>query len=66
MLEHMECRECGEVFDEELFANDPRETIVCPLCGTVALDAEPVEDHVLHIGVPARTPAGPRPWRLSA
>ncbi|MCX6371693.1 MAG: hypothetical protein NTX16_01200 [Actinobacteria bacterium] len=66
MLEHMVCRECAEVFGEELFAEDPRETIVCPLCGTVALHAEPVEDHVLHIGVAARTSAGPRPGRLSA
>jgi hypothetical protein len=41
MLEHMVCSECGEVFDDELFAEDPSETFVCPLCGTVALDAVP-------------------------
>jgi rubredoxin len=49
MLEHMVCSDCGAVFDEELFAEDPAETFVCPLCGTVALDAEPMEDRVLHI-----------------
>ena len=49
MLEHMVCRECGAVFSEDLFSEDPSETIVCPLCGTVVLDAEPVEDRVLHI-----------------
>lgn len=53
MLEHMVCSECGAVFDDDLFADDPSETIVCPLCGTVALDAEPVEDRVLHIHVAA-------------
>jgi len=49
MLEHMVCSECGGVFDEDLFAGDPSETFICPLCGTLALDAEPVEDLVLHI-----------------
>jgi len=49
MLEHMVCSECGGVFDEDLFAGDPSETFICPLCGTLALDAEPVEDRVLHI-----------------
>jgi rubredoxin len=64
MLEHMVCSECGGVFDEDLFAEDPSETIVCPLCGTVALDAEPVEDRVLHIHMAAA--AGPRAPRLWA
>jgi len=64
MLEHMVCNECGGVFDEDLFAEDPRETIVCPLCGTVALDAEPVEDGVLHI--PMAAAAGPRAPRFWA
>ena len=49
MLEHMVCSECGAVFDEDLFAADPSEMFVCPLCGTVTLDAEPVEDRVLHL-----------------
>jgi hypothetical protein len=40
--------------------------MVCPLRVTLAADAAPAEDHVPHLGVAARTPAGPRPWRLSA
>lgn len=59
MLEHMVCSECGAVFDDDLFADDPSETIVCPLCGTVTLDAEPVEDRGLHIHVAATAPASP-------
>jgi rubredoxin len=66
MLEHMVCSECGGVFDEDLFAEDPSETIVCPLCGTVALDAEPVEDRVLHIHMVAAVPARREAGRLSA
>ena len=66
MLEHMVCRECGEVFDEDLFAEDPSETIVCPLCGTVALDAEPVEDRVLHIHCRLPAAAVAKAPRLSA
>ena len=66
MLEHMVCRECGEVFDEDLFAEDPSETIVCPLCGTVALDAQPVEDCILHIHMAATALAESRAPRLSA
>ena len=62
MLEHMVCDECGGVFDEDLFAEDPGETIVCPLCGTVAFDAEPVEDRVLHIPMAAAEPRAPRFW----
>ena len=57
MLEHMVCSECGEVFDEELFAEDPSETFVCPLCGTVRLDAEPMEDRVLHLHCRLPAPA---------
>jgi rubredoxin len=60
MLEHMVCRECGEVFDEDLFAEDPSETFVCPMCGTVTLDAEPVEDRVPHIHTAETAPAEPR------
>jgi len=66
MLEHMVCRECGEVFDEDLFAEDPSETIVCPICGTVALDAQPVEDCILHIHMAATALAESRAPRLSA
>jgi len=49
MLERMVCRECGAEFDDDLFGEDPAETIVCPQCGTVVLDAVPVEDRMLHI-----------------
>jgi transcription initiation factor TFIIIB Brf1 subunit/transcription initiation factor TFIIB len=49
VLELMVCRECGARFGDDLFAEDPSETIVCPLCGTVALDAVPVEDRILHL-----------------
>jgi transcription initiation factor TFIIIB Brf1 subunit/transcription initiation factor TFIIB len=66
MLEHMVCRECGAVFNEDLFSEDPSETIVCPLCGTVALDAEPIDDHALQIHVAAAAPAQLRAPRLSA
>jgi len=66
MLEHMVCSECGEVFAEDLFAEDPSETIVCPLCGTVALDAQPVEDCILHIHMAATALAESRAPRLSA
>jgi rubredoxin len=66
MLEHMVCSECGEVFDEDLFAEDPSETIVCPLCGTVALGAQPVEDCILHIHMAATALAESRAPRLSA
>ncbi|HEY5388403.1 MAG TPA: hypothetical protein VIL79_10940 [Thermoleophilia bacterium] len=69
MLERMVCSECGKVFDDELFAEDPSETFVCPLCGTVALDAVPVEDRVLHLHcrLPATAAAGgSQATRLSA
>jgi hypothetical protein len=66
MLEHMVCSECGEVFDEDLFAEDPSETIVCPLCGTVVLDAKPAEDRVLHIHMAAAAPAALEARRPSA
>jgi len=62
MLGHMVCSECGGVFDEDLFADDPSETIVCPLCGTVALDAEPAEDRALHV----HAATTPKELRLSA
>jgi rubredoxin len=48
-LERMICSECGAQFDDDLFSTDPSETMVCPLCGTVALEAEPMEDRGLHI-----------------
>jgi len=66
MLEHMVCRDCGAVFDEDLFSEDPSETIVFQLCGTVALDAQPVEDRVLHIHMATTAPAEPQAPRLSA
>ena len=69
MLEHVEWR-AGVAARPSTRAcspnEDPRETMVCPLRGTLAADAAPVEDHVRPLGVAARTPAGPRPWRLSA
>ena len=60
MLEHTVCSECGEVFGEDLSAGDFSETIVCPICGTVTLDAEPVEDRVPHIHTAETAPAEPR------
>jgi hypothetical protein len=66
VLEHMLCRECGAVFDGDLFAEDPSETFVCPLCGTVTLDAEPVEDRILHIHVAATPHEGPEAQGLTA
>jgi len=69
-LEHMVCGECGEVFDEDLFAEDHSETFMCPLCGTLALDAAPIEDRMLHIHygmhVAARGVIAPEAPRLSA
>jgi Zn-finger nucleic acid-binding protein len=65
VLELMICPECGAEFGDDLFAVDPSETIVCPLCGTVALDAIPVEDRILHIHAFA-PPAPPEQERLSA
>lgn len=49
MLERLICSECGAQFDDDLFGADPSATMVCPVCGTVALEAEPMEDRVLHI-----------------
>ncbi len=68
VLELMICPECGEEFGEDLFAEDPSETIICPMCGTVALDAVPVEDRILHIHAFAAppSPAWPDDERLSA
>ena len=65
VLELMICSECGAEFGDDLFSEDPGETIVCPLCGTVALDAVPVEDRILHIHAVAH-PAPPEEERLSA
>lgn len=58
MLERMVSRECGAEFDDDLFGEDPSETIIRPLCGIVALDHVPVEDRLLHIhaAAPASTP----------
>lgn len=53
VLELMTCRECGAELGADLFSEDPVETMVCPLCGTVALYATPVEDRALHIHAPA-------------
>jgi len=66
VLEHMVCSECDAVFDGDLFAEDPAETFVCPLCGTVTLDAVPVEDRILHIHVAAAPGEGPEAPRLTA
>jgi hypothetical protein len=66
MLEHMVCSECGEVFDDDLFAENPSDKFVCPMCGTVTLDAEPVEDRVLHVHFAATTKAESPVLRLSA
>jgi len=61
---------CFEYSAEDLFAADRSETIVCPLCGTVALDVRPVEDRVLHIHcrrpVAAPVEVEPEAPRLSA
>ncbi len=65
VLELMVCRECGAEFGADLFSEDPSETIVCPLCGTIVLDAIPVEDRRLHIHVLAGQ-APPDHERLSA
>ena len=66
VLEHTVCSECGEVFGEGLSVGDFRETIVCPICGTVAFDAQPVEDCILHIHMAATALAESRAPRLSA
>ena len=65
VLELMICPECGAEFGDDLFSEDPSETIVCPLCGIVALDAVPVEDRSLHIHAFAH-PAPAEEERLSA
>ena len=66
MLEHMVCRDCGAVFNEDLFSEDPSETFICPLCGTVALDSAPVEDRALHIHCRMPAAAERQAARLSA
>jgi hypothetical protein len=55
-LELMMCSECGAEFDEDLFAGDPTASFICPLCGTLALDARPLEDRVLHLHAFAAPP----------
>ena len=65
VLELMVCRECGAEFGADLFSEDPSETMVCPLCGTIVLDAIPVEDRLLHIHALAGQ-APPDQERLSA
>ena len=52
MLEHMVSSECGAVFDGDPLSEDPAETFVCPLCGTVTLDAGPVEDRASSTSMP--------------
>jgi hypothetical protein len=49
VLELLTCKECGAEFGADIFSEDPSESIVCPLCGTIVLDAVPVEDRALHI-----------------
>ncbi len=34
------CSECGERYESGLFTEDPSETFVCPMCGTVILSVE--------------------------
>ena len=38
--EHLICIDCGEHFDSDLFTEDPSETFVCPMCGTLVLAVE--------------------------
>jgi hypothetical protein len=64
VLERMVCRECGAEFGADLFSEDPAETMVCPLCGTIILDAIPVEDALLHVHGPGQAP--PDQERLTA
>ncbi len=45
---------------------DLAETLACPQCGTVVLDAEPVEDVIRHIHPAVREPAEPARARLTA
>jgi DNA-directed RNA polymerase subunit RPC12/RpoP len=35
--EHLVCADCGEHYESDLFTEDPGETFVCPLCGTLIL-----------------------------
>jgi hypothetical protein len=39
--ESLICIECGERYESDLFTEDPSETFVCPMCGTLILTAEP-------------------------
>jgi DNA-directed RNA polymerase subunit RPC12/RpoP len=38
---HLICSECGERYESDLFNEDPSETFVCPMCGTLILAIEP-------------------------
>ncbi|MFA4966576.1 MAG: hypothetical protein WC709_13225 [Thermoleophilia bacterium] len=48
-LESLICSDCGAQFDDDLFTANPSATMVCPLCGTVTLTAEPLEDRALNV-----------------
>ncbi len=39
--ENLICIECGERYESDLFTEDPSETFVCPMCGTLILSVEP-------------------------
>lgn len=39
--ENLICFECGERYESDLFTEDPSESFVCPLCGTLILAVEP-------------------------
>jgi DNA-directed RNA polymerase subunit RPC12/RpoP len=39
--ENLICSECGERYESDLFTEDPSETFVCPMCGTLILTVEP-------------------------
>ena len=39
--ENLICSECGERYESDLFTEDPSETFVCPMCGTLILQIEP-------------------------
>lgn len=38
---HLICSECGERYESDLFTEDPSETFVCPMCGTLILAVQP-------------------------
>ncbi len=39
--ENLICIECGERYESDLFTEDPSETFVCPMCGTLILAVDP-------------------------